>query len=62
MLKDFFAGFDVMDLAIILALGYLLITTTLGFVEQSMVENAVEWIGLIIAYLLGKKTPNTIGK
>jgi len=60
MLQKLFEGFDIMDLTIILVLVYLLIVTTLGFANQDIIDSSIKWIGLILAYLLGKKTPQKL--
>ena len=60
--KDLFKGMDLIDIAIVVLVFYLVVTGTLGLIDKSMVEPVVKWIGLIIAFFLGKKTPNTLGK
>ncbi len=61
-MKNFFEGFDLLDATVIVALFYLMVVSTLGIAVPDMIEPIVKWIGLILAFLLGKKTPNTIGK
>lgn len=59
-MKDLLSGFDILDLALIVAFFYLLVASTLGYVVPEMAEPANEWTKYILFFLIGKKTPNVL--
>lgn len=60
-LDKIFQEVDILDLAMMFVLCYLLVVTTLGYVDPDMSDPAIEWTGFVLAFFLGKKTPNVLG-
>jgi hypothetical protein len=60
IIERMFEGIDFADMVIFAALGFLLITFTMGYSAPDAKDMLPEWIGLIIAYLIGKKTPSKL--